>query len=199
MTDRIYYTDPYCVTFEAGVTRVFAHDGKPAVFLDRTAFYPTSGGQPNDIGTIAGVPVLDVVDLDDGAVAHVLEVDAGSDRDGVFVEGARVQGTVDWVRRFDHMQQHTGQHVLSSAFDRLFDNRTMSFHMGGDVSTIDLAREASPDAISAAEAEANRIVWRCARSRFAAARFGSSTLPISTSRPAAARTSLERAPSASSR
>ncbi len=151
MTERIYYTDPYCAAFDAIVTRAFTHEGRPAVLLDRTAFYPASGGQPHDAGTLGGVPVLDVVDLDEGGVAHVL----GSP----LAEGARVAASVDWPRRFDHMQQHTGQHVLSAAFDRLFDIRTMSFHMSADVSTIDLAKEASPDAIAAAEHEANRVVW----------------------------------------
>ena len=151
MTERIYYTDPYCAAFDALVTRAFTHDGRPAVLLDRTAFYPASGGQPPDAGTLGGVPVLDVVDLEDGAVAHVL----GSP----LAEGARVAAAIDWPRRFDHMQQHTGQHVLSAAFDRLFDIRTVSFHMSADVSTIDLATEAAPDAVAAAEHEANRVVW----------------------------------------
>jgi alanyl-tRNA synthetase len=151
MTERIYYSDPYCAAFDAVVTKAFTHEGRPAVALDRTAFYPTSGGQPHDLGTLGGVPVIDVVDLDDGQVAHVLRAS--------LAEGSRVAGAVEWARRFDHMQQHTGQHVLSAAFDRLFDNRTMSFHMSAEWSTIDLAKEASPGAIAAAEQEANRIVW----------------------------------------
>ena len=151
MTERIYYTDPGCAAFDAVVTRAFTHDGRPAVALDRTAFYPTSGGQPHDLGTLGGAAVLDVVDLGDGPLVHVLATPLAA--------GVRVAGSVDWTRRFDHMQQHTGQHVLSAAFDRLFDNRTTSFHMGADASTIDLAKEASPDAIAAAEHEANRVVW----------------------------------------
>jgi alanyl-tRNA synthetase len=151
MTHRIYYADPSCSSFEAVVARVFVLEGRPAVALDRTAFYPTSGGQPFDTGTLAGIRVLDVVDQDDDTIAHVME--------STLAEGTRVAGIVDWARRFDHMQQHTGQHVLSAAFDHLFDNRTMSFHMGAELSTIDLAKEMAPDAIAAAEAEANRIVW----------------------------------------
>jgi alanyl-tRNA synthetase len=151
MTDRLYYTDPYCATFDATVARALEHHGRPAVALDRTAFYPTSGGQPSDVGTLGGAPVLEVVDFDDGTVVHVL----GSP----LQTGISVRGEIEWVRRFDHMQQHTGQHVLSAAFDHLFDNRTMSFHMSADVSTIDLAKELTPDQIAAAEAEANRIVW----------------------------------------
>ena len=150
-TDRLYYTNPSCTEFDATVTRALAHDGRPAAVLDRTAFYPASGGQPFDTGTLGDTRVVEVVDLEDGAVAHVLE--------SPIAEGTCVHGEIDWRRRFDHMQQHTGQHVLSAAFDHLFDNRTMSFHMGGDVSTIDLAKEAEPDAIAAAEREANRIVW----------------------------------------
>ena len=118
--------------------------------LDRTAFYPTSGGQPFDTGRLGGAQVVDVVD-EDGEVVHVL--------DAPLTEGASVAGEIDRTRRFDHMQQHTGQHVLSASFDRLFDNRTLSFHLGSDVSTIDLARELSPAEIDRAVAEANRVVW----------------------------------------
>jgi alanyl-tRNA synthetase len=163
VTDRLYYTEPYCAAFDAVVTRTLLHDGRPAAVLDRTAFYPTSGGQPFDVGTLGGVRVIDVVDLEDGSVAHVLE--------SALAPQAAVRGEVDWARRFDHMQQHTGQHVLSAAFDRLFDNRTMSFHMSADVSTIDLAKDATPDRIAAAEREANRVVWedRAVAVRFATA------------------------------
>ena len=100
--------------------------------LDRTAFYPTSGGQPFDTGSLGDVRVVDVVDRDDGSIVHVI------DRE---VAAAAVHGTIDWARRFDHMQQHTGQHVLSAAFDRVVGARTESFHLGVDYSTIDLARE----------------------------------------------------------
>ncbi len=162
MTDRIYYTDPYCRVFDAVVTRAFMREGRPAVILDRTAFYPTSGGQPFDTGRLGGVEVADTVD-DDGEVVHVLA--------GALADGPAVHGEIDWTRRFDHMQQHTGQHMLSAAFDRLFDNRTMSFHMGGEAATIDLAREASPADVERAVDEANRVVWedRPVSVRFASA------------------------------
>jgi alanyl-tRNA synthetase len=150
MTERLYYHDPYLREFEADVVERTAHEGKVALVLDRTAFYPTSGGQPFDVGTLSGVSVLDVVDTDDGRVLHVVER---------VPEGSRVAGTIDWTRRFDHMQQHTGQHVLSAAFDRLLSARTESFHLGVDYSTIDLARELSPAEIARGEAEANRVVW----------------------------------------
>jgi alanyl-tRNA synthetase len=150
MSTRIYYTDSGCVEFEAVVTAVRSIEGRPAVALDRTAFYPTSGGQPNDLGTIGGANVVDVTDSDE-TVWHVLDREIAT--------GTQVHGTVDWPRRFDHMQQHTGQHVLSAAFDRLSGARTVGFHLGAVVSTVDFAIELSAGAIAAAEAEANRIVW----------------------------------------
>ena len=133
-----------------------------AVTLDRTAFYPTTGGQPFDTGTLNGRRVVDVIDNDDGSIAHVLEAEPtfGRSVEGPgLTPGAAVHGEIDWTRRFDHMQQHTGQHVLSAAFSRLFDVRTVSFHLGAEMSTIDLAREVSANEITAAETEANRVVW----------------------------------------
>ena len=153
MTDRLYYTDPYSREFDATVLSVEDSNGGARVQLDRTAFYPTSGGQPYDIGTLGGGHVVDVVDESDGRISHVV------DAVDILHVGAPVHGVIDWVRRFDHMQQHTGQHLLSAAFDRLFGVRTVSFHLGVDRSTIDLARETTPTEIEAAENEANRIVW----------------------------------------
>ncbi len=153
MTERIYYTDPYATEFDATVLRADAVPDAPArrrVVLDRTAFYPTSGGQPFDTGTLGDVRVLEVEDADDGEVVHLVEGDVGS---GV------VHGRIDWERRFEHMQQHTGQHVLSAAFDRVLKVPTVSFHLGTASSTIDLAREVSAAEIARAEREANRIVW----------------------------------------
>jgi alanyl-tRNA synthetase len=152
MTERLYYTDPLLTAFDAVVQSCdAAGDGRFEVVLDRTAFYPTSGGQPFDTGTLSAARVVDVVDDDAGEVRHVV--------DAPLTQGAAVRGEVNWERRFDHMQQHTGQHVLSAAFDRLFGVRTTSFHLGADVSTIDLAREVTPAEIAKAEAEANRVVW----------------------------------------
>jgi alanyl-tRNA synthetase len=150
MTDRIYYTEPSCRSFEATVTRTGEHDGRPILVLDRTAFYPTSGGQPFDTGTLGSVDVFETIDEGDDII-HVVGAS--------MPVGATVRGAIDWTRRFDHMQQHTGQHVLSAAFDRLFENRTTSFHMGADLSTIDLAREATASDIERALEEANRVVW----------------------------------------
>jgi alanyl-tRNA synthetase len=150
VTERLYYTDPYLTEFDANVIRVETHEGRPAAVLDRTAFYPTSGGQPFDIGTLGDTSVVDVVDRDDGVILHVVE--------GTITTG-RVHGALDWPRRFEHMQQHTGQHVLSAAFDRLAGARTESFHLGSVSSTIDVNRTVPPTEIDRVEHEANRIVW----------------------------------------
>ena len=161
MTDRLYYLDPYLREFDATVSRVDRRDDRLVVTLDRTAFYPTSGGQPFDTGRLGSMRVVDVVDEEDGSITHVIEPGTRNPEPGIsnLELGASIHGAVDWERRFDHMQQHTGQHVLSAAFDKLFGVRTVSFHLGGAVSTIDLAREMSEAEIAAAETEANRIVW----------------------------------------
>jgi alanyl-tRNA synthetase len=154
MTDRLYYRDAYLHAFDATIERVEPRGHLVDVRLDRTAFYPTSGGQPFDTGVLGSWRVVDVVDEEGGSIAHMVELGTANPEPGRLVQAA-----VDWPRRFDHMQQHTGQHVLSAAFDHLFGVRTVSFHMGTGVSTIDLAREVSPAEIAAAETEANRIVW----------------------------------------
>ena len=162
MTDRLYYTDPYLREFDATVRRVETRDGRTLVSLDRTAFYPTSGGQPFDTGTLGPFRVVDVVDEEDGSIAHVVDPGTANPRGTENLEPRTsevLHGVIDWPRRFDHIQQHTGQHVLSAAFERLFHVRTVSFHLGSDVSTIDLSRDASPQEIAAAEHEANRVVW----------------------------------------
>ena len=151
MTERIYYSEPYRKTFDATVLSVDDVAGHCHVTLDQTAFYPTSGGQPFDNGTLGGAAVSDVIDREDGTIAHVVS--------GALRAGDVVSGEIDWARRFDHMQQHTGQHVLSAAFDRLFGVRTESFHMGQLSSTIDLAREVTAGEVARAEDDANRIVW----------------------------------------
>ena len=151
MTERLYYSEPYRRTFDATVVNVESVDGGSHVTLDQTAFYPSSGGQPFDTGTLGGAAVSDVIDREDGTIAHVV---AGS-----LKAGEVVTGEIDWARRFDHMQQHTGQHVLSAAFDRLFGVRTESFHMGQLSATIDLAREVTAAEVAKAEDDANRVVW----------------------------------------
>jgi alanyl-tRNA synthetase len=165
MTDRLYYTDPYLKAFDATIDRVEKRAGRCIVRLDRTAFYPSSGGQPFDTGTLGASRVVEVIDEENGAIAHVVESAAG------LQPGTAVHGDIDWTRRFDHMQQHSGQHVLSAAFDRLLGVRTLSFHLGAAASTIDLAREMTPVELTVAEREANRIVWedRPVAIRFASA------------------------------
>jgi alanyl-tRNA synthetase len=159
VTEKLYYPDPYLIEFEAQVLQIVeAPDGRLALVLDRTAFYPTSGGQPFDTGTIGTAPIVDVIDRDDGTIGHVLDGDRAELSRGL-EPPTNARGRIDWNRRFDHMQQHTGQHVLSAAFDRVAGARTESFHLGGDASTIDLAREVSLSEIERAEEEANRIVW----------------------------------------
>ena len=151
MTTRIYFTDALAREFEASVVACTASGDRFDVVLDRTIFYPTSGGQPFDTGMLGPARVLEVSDDDAGVIHHVV--------DKALTPGAVVRGEIDWPRRIDHMQQHTGQHVLSAAFDHLFGVRTMSFHLGADTATIDLAREVTPAEIADAEREANRIVW----------------------------------------
>jgi alanyl-tRNA synthetase len=155
VTERIYYTDPYATEFDATVISIEpapadSPNGRSGAVLDRTAFYPTSGGQPFDVGRLGAARVVDVVDREDGTILHVVE--------GEIATGA-VHGIVEWTRRFDHMQQHTGQHVLSAAFDKLLGVRTVSFHLGTASSTIDLERTVSAEEIARAEQEANRVVW----------------------------------------
>jgi alanyl-tRNA synthetase len=150
VTERLYYTDPYAIEFDAEVVLVEDDGGRTAVVLDRTAFYPTSGGQPFDTGALGAARVIEVLDGDDGTIRHVVEGSVGA---------GPVHGRIDWPRRFDHMQQHTGQHVLSAAFDKLAQARTESFHLGFATSTVDLAREVTPAAIERVEDEANRVVW----------------------------------------
>ncbi len=148
MTERLYYQDAHLAEFRARV--VEASDDGRRVYLDRTAFYPSSGGQPNDRGTLNGVEVLDVIDEED-RIAHLLAAPVGP---------GEVAGRIDWPRRFDHMQQHSGQHLLSWALIDVCDAHTVSFHLGSEISTIELA-VASLDAatLAAAERRANELVF----------------------------------------
>ncbi len=161
-TLRLYYTEPRLTTFDANVTACRDQDGHAVVELDRTAFYPTSGGQPHDLGTLellsqspggqtGVVAVVDVAEAEDGQVLHRT--------DRPIAPGSAVRGTVDAARRVDHMQQHTGQHILSASFDRLFGARTVGFHLGARAATLDLDKLLTPEAVARAESEANRIVW----------------------------------------
>jgi alanyl-tRNA synthetase len=150
-TERLYYTDSHLHEFRAKVAGI--GDDSRRIYLDRSAFYPTSGGQPHDTGTIAGVPVVEVADEGE-RIAHLMSAPVVSS------EGAEVECRVDWDRRFGHMQQHSGQHLLSAVIAARFGIPTVSFHLGQEVSTIDL-EVASLDAATVVEAErlANQAVF----------------------------------------
>ncbi len=152
MTDRLYYADSYLTHFAARVLEQLTWNGHPAVILDRTAFYPTSGGQPSDRGRLGGIPVIGAeIRESDGAIVHILEAPLPDDE---------VTGEVDWPRRFDHMQQHTGQHLLSAACEQLLDADTVSFHLGAEVSTIDLnVPRLAREALEEVEERVNWVIW----------------------------------------
>lgn len=155
MTERLYYDDPFLREFEATILRSEPRGDVHAVWLDRSAFYPTTGGQPFDTGSLGAAIVEDVEEDDNGDVVHLVR---SPSPDGLHA-GETVSGVVDWSRRVDHMQQHTGQHLLSALFVRLFGVPTVSFHLGAAVSTFDLAREVTTAQIARAEEEANLVVW----------------------------------------
>lgn len=157
-TERLYYTDSHLTEFEARVTGVAEYGDvgaspmSTAVILDRTAFFPTGGGQPSDTGTLNETRVVECINEDD-RVLHIIE--------GPPLEvGARIVGRVDWPRRLDHLQQHTGQHLLSQAFVQLFKAETRSFRMTEKVAEIDVALEdASDEHIGQAVELANNVIW----------------------------------------
>jgi alanyl-tRNA synthetase len=152
MTQRLYYDTPYLTTFDAQVIDARQIDGQPAAALDRTAFYPTGGGQPHDTGALNGVPVLDV--RSDGHVVwHMLAEPLSV--------GTGVHGQLDWPRRWDHMQNHSGQHILSQAFIETAGALTVAWHMSQHSLTIDLDRTGLNDAhLAGAERLANQVVQR---------------------------------------
>jgi alanyl-tRNA synthetase len=157
MTDRLYYHDSFLYDFDAEVSEV-VESPRPALVLDRTAFYPTSGGQIFDTGTITAadtkLKVTEVADAENGRVVHYLEAPVKD-----LKPGTRVRGQIDTTRRRDHMQQHSGQHVLSAAFVRLYNLPTVSFHMADDYCSIDLDAPAlTKEQIESAERLANEIV-----------------------------------------
>ncbi len=146
ITTRLYFEDAYLKEFSAHV--VESGDGGRRVYLDRTAFYPTSGGQPHDVGEIAGVPVVEVVD-EEKRIAHVTAAP---------VAGPAVTGRIDWARRFDHMQQHTGQHLLSAVLGAMYEARTVGFHLGAESATIDVdVPSLEPAEVARAERRVNEI------------------------------------------
>jgi alanyl-tRNA synthetase len=148
---KLYYEDPYIHTFSAKIEKVTTDErGRTYVVLNKTAFYPTGGGQPHDVGTLNGVYVVEVVE-EDGEVRHYVERPID--------EHAECIGKIDWTRRFDHMQQHAGQHILSAAFDNTFGYKTVSFHLGEETCTIDLQiDQLHEEEAKKAEEIANQII-----------------------------------------
>jgi len=161
MTERLYYRDSFMREFDARVVSCEQERERWKVVLDRTAFYPTSGGQPHDLGKLNGVPVIEVADAGENKVVHYTSA---------AIPMGAVHGEIDWPRRLDHMQQHTGQHLLSAAFIELFNLPTVSFHLGKEISTIDLqAPTVVARHLEEAERRVNEIIFE---DRVVAVQFG---------------------------
>lgn len=150
LKDRYYYIDAYMQDFEANVKSFDIDEKGHYVILDNTAFYPTGGGQPHDTGTLNGILVTDVEEVD-GEVRHYVKESLR--------EGDRVVGRIDWRRRWDHMQQHAGQHILTAAFVELYGFPTVSFHLGKEMVSIDLdVEEVTEEQLAEAERLANQVI-----------------------------------------
>ena len=152
-TERLFWADPTLTRFHATLVASLEHQGRPAAVLSATCYYPTSGGQPHDTGTLGGLRVVEVIEEDE-RILHITE------RPLRAAVGEAVDGEIDWERRFDHMQQHSGQHILSAAFLEVLGAGTVSFHLGAESSTIDLDRpEVSEAEAARAEETANAVVF----------------------------------------
>jgi alanyl-tRNA synthetase len=153
-TEKLYFSDSALLQFEATVIDVKPAEGGEAVVLDRTAFYPTGGGQPYDTGLLGDTRVVDVLEDDGGIISHVVR------EPGRLTIGSNVKGQIDRRRRLDHLQQHSGQHILSQAFVRACGAETRSFHLGATTSTIDIElQNPNEDHMRKAEDIANEIVF----------------------------------------
>lgn len=149
--EKIYLNNSYVREFSADIVNVVNKDGKTALVLNKTAFYPEGGGQPSDTGYIGGSRVTYVYE-EDGTVYHVVEREPK--------DLSNVMCSIDWNRRFDHMQQHCGQHILSAAFDKLLKGATAGFHLGNEYVTVDISIESlSPDDAIKVEAMANDVIF----------------------------------------
>ncbi|TET71538.1 MAG: hypothetical protein E3J44_04005 [Candidatus Aminicenantes bacterium] len=150
-TKRLYLESPYKVEFEAQVVEKVIWEQKPALILDQTCFYPESGGQPCDKGMINEVEVIKVLE-DEARIIHLLAEDISS---------AKVTGKIEWQTRFDHMQQHSGQHILSQSFHELLGAETLSFHLGEAISSVEMdIRKISEEEVENVERRANEIVFQ---------------------------------------
>jgi len=153
LTEKLYYQDSYLKEFKAKILKKIKIDNRPAIVLDRTAFYPTSGGQPNDTGTIQDILVLEVSE-DDEEVIHILKDEIKEDI------GAIIIGRINWERRFNHMQQHSGQHILSGALMKIWGTETVSFHLGEKVCTLDIVKDnLTPEEVNRTENCATEIIF----------------------------------------
>ena len=149
-TTKLYYEDAYLREFDAAVLSCREEQGRYLVVLDRTAFYPEGGGQPADHGVLGGVAVTDVQERD-GVVCHTCA--------GPLAVGSTVHGILDWQRRFDHMQQHSGEHIVSGMLCSAFHCDNVGFHMGTDVVTIDYNADIRWEQVLEVERQANRYIW----------------------------------------
>jgi len=153
LTERLYYQDSYLKEFTARIFKKIKIDNRPAIVLDRTAFYPTSGGQPYDTGTIQDIMVLEVLE-DDEEIIHILQDELREDIDTI------ITGKINWERRFDHMQQHAGQHILSGALVKIWGVETVSFHLGEKVCTLDIVKDnLTPEEVKRVEDCASEIIF----------------------------------------
>jgi alanyl-tRNA synthetase len=153
-TTKLYFNDSSLLEFSATVIGANSSPRGDCVVLDQTAFYPTGGGQPNDTGTLGGARVIDVVEDEEGTITHIVE------QPGVIQPGQNVVGSIDRARRLDHLQQHSGQHILSQAFVQACGAHTRSFHLGANASTIDIELQSPTNEIMrAAEDIANAVVF----------------------------------------
>ena len=150
MTKKLYYDDPFLREFTAQVVSCDAVKGGFAVVLDETAFYPEGGGQPADHGKLGSVTVLDVHEKN-GVITHLC--------DAAIEPGVAVRGEIDWARRFDHMQQHSGEHICSGLICERFHCDNVGFHMSADIVTIDFNADISWDALLEIEARANQYIY----------------------------------------
>jgi len=152
LSKRLYYEEPYLQEFKGKILEKIKINSKSAIILDKTCFYPTSGGQPNDLGFIQNISIIDVIE-DNDKIIHVLKNDIREKC------GEVVIGKINWERRFDHMQQHSGQHILSAAFEKLWNADTVSFHLGDEICTLDIMKDdITPEEVKRGEILANNVV-----------------------------------------